>query len=173
MTNSKPVKTPCYPLSRLVPHFGVALFDPTMYRSLVGALQYLTFTRLVLAFSVYQLYQFMSKPTSAHLEDAKRVLRYIRGTLNHGICFSPGPLTLTTFSNADWVGDHTDRCSTTGLLVFLGPNPISWSAKKQNTVSRSSTKAEYKALATSAAELSWLQILFKELKIFLPYVPVI
>ena len=58
-------------------------------------------------------------------------------------------------------------------MVFLGPNPISWSAKKRPTVSRSSTETEYRALATTAAELSWLRILFKELRIFLPHVPVI
>ena len=173
MENSKAVKTPCCSTSRLVPHSGVPLSDPTVYRSMVGALQYLTFTRPDLAFSVHQLCQFMSNPTSLHLEAAKRALRYLRGTLHHGICFSPGPLSLTAFSDADWAGDPTDRRSTTGLLVFLGPNPISWSAKKQPTVSRSSTEAEYRALATTAAELSWFRILFKELKIFLPYVPVI
>ena len=115
----------------------------------------------------------MSKPIFAHLEAAKRVLRYIKGTLHHGICFSPSALTLTAFSNVDWAGDPTNRHSTTGLLVFLGPNPISLSAKKQNTMSRSFTEVEYRALATSAVELSWLWILFKELKIFLPYIPVI
>ena len=72
----------------------------------------------------------MSKPISTHLEVAKRVLRYIRGTLDHGISFSPGPLTLTAFSDANWVGDPTDRRSTIGLLVFLGPCSISWFAKK-------------------------------------------
>ena len=63
--------------------------------------------------------------------------------------------------------------STTGLLVFLGPSPISWSSKKQTTVARSSTEAEYRALATIAAEVSWLRILFKELHLFLSHVPVI
>ena len=89
------------------------------------------------------------------------------------ISFTPGPLTLTVFSDADWARDPTNRCSTTGFLVFLGPNPISWSAKKQSTVSRSSTESKYRALATTAVELSWLQILFKELRIFLRHVPVI
>ena len=173
MENAKPTKTPCCPSIRLVPHSGVASSDPTEYRRMIGALQYLTFTRLDLAFSVHQLCQFMSKPTSSQLEVAKHVLRYITGTLHHGINFFPGPLTLTAFSNVDWARDPTDRRSTIGLLVFLGSSPISWSAKKQNIVSRSSIEAEYRALATSAAKLSWLRILFKELKIFLSRVPVI
>ena len=115
----------------------------------------------------------MSCPTTVHLEAAKRVLRYIRGTLSHGISFTPGPLTLTAFSDADWAGDPSDRRSTTGLLVFLGPSPISWSSKKQTTVARSSIEAEYRALATTTVEVSWLCILFKELHIFLSYVPVL
>ena len=70
MENSKAVKTPCCSSSRLVPISGVPLSDPTMYRSMVGALQYLTFTRPDLTFSVHQLCQFMSKPTLVHLEVA-------------------------------------------------------------------------------------------------------
>ena len=115
----------------------------------------------------------MSNPITIHLEAAKRVLRYLRGTLHHGISFSPGPLTLTAFSDVDWAGDPHDRRSTTGLLVFLGPSPISWSSKKQTTVARSSTEAEYRALASIAAEMSWLHILFKELRIFLSHVLVL
>ena len=84
----------------------------------------------------------MSKPISVHLEAAESVLKYIWGTLHHGISFSPRPLTLTAFSNANWAGDPTDRRSTTDVLVFLGSSPISWSAKKQYTVSRSSTEVE-------------------------------
>jgi len=91
--------------SHLVPHSGVSLSDPSVYRSMVGALQYLTFTRPNLAFNVHQLCQFMSKPTSDHLEAAKRVLKYLKGTLHHEICFSPGPLTLTASSDADWARD--------------------------------------------------------------------
>ena len=93
MENSKPTKTPCYPSTRLLPHDGVSLFDPIEYRSMVGALQYLTFTRPDLAFSVHQLCQFISKPTSTHLEAAKQGLRYIHGTLHQCISFTPNPLT--------------------------------------------------------------------------------
>jgi len=97
----------------------------------------------------------------------------VKGTLNHGIHFSPGPLTLLAFANADWAGDPTDRHSTTGFIVFLGSNPVSWSSKKQSTVSCSSTEAKYIALATTAIKLTWLCILFKELRLFLYHVPVL
>lgn len=125
MENSKPTKTSSCPSTCLVPYDGVTVSDPTQYRSMVGALQYLTFTRPDIAFSVHQLCQLMSHPTTTHLEAAKRVLRYIKGTLHFGISFTPSPLTLTAFSNADKAGDPSDRHSTTSLLVFLGPNPIS------------------------------------------------
>ena len=101
MKNSKPTKTPSCPSTRLVPHDGVTLSDLTQYRSMVGALQYLNFTRPDIAFSVHQLCQFMSHPTTTHFEAVKRVLRYIRGTLNFRISFTPSPLTLTAFSDSD------------------------------------------------------------------------
>ena len=173
MENSKPTRTPCCPNVRLTPFDGSILPDPSEYKSMVGALQYLTFTRLDLAFSVHQLYQFMNTPASSHLEAAKRVLRYVRGTLHFGIHFALGPLTFSTFSDADWAGDPTDGKSTTSMVIFLDSSPISWSSKKQSTVSQSSTKAEYRALASTTAELAWLRTLFKELKLFLPHIPVL
>ena len=135
MHNSKPTKTPCCLATKLTLDSSLCLSDPSTYRSMVGALHYLTFTRPDLAFSVHQLCQFMQFPTTTYLEAAKRVLRYVRGTLSYGIYFSLGPLTLTAFTDVDWVGDPFDRKSTTGFMVFLGPNPISWSSKKQTTVS--------------------------------------
>ena len=101
MENSKPTKTLSCSSTHLVPLDGVLLSDSFQYRSMVGALQYLTFTRPNIAFSVQQLCQFMSCPTTTHLKAAKRVLRYIRGTLHFGISFTPGPLTLTAFLDAD------------------------------------------------------------------------
>ena len=93
--------------------------------------------------------------------------------MHFGIDFAPGPLTFSAFFDADWAGDPTDRKSTTGMVIFLGSSPISWSSKKQSTVSRSSIEAEYRALASTAAELAWLRTLFKDLKLFLPHIPVI
>ena len=105
----------------------------------------MTFTRPNLAFSVHQLCQFMHHPTSTHFEATKLVLRDVKGTIHHGINFSPGPLTLSAFTNADWARDPSNRRSTIGFLVFLVSSPMSWSSKMQSTVSCSSTEAKYKA----------------------------
>uniref|UniRef100_A0A2N9FFT0 Reverse transcriptase Ty1/copia-type domain-containing protein n=1 Tax=Fagus sylvatica TaxID=28930 RepID=A0A2N9FFT0_FAGSY len=112
-------------------------------------------------------------PTSTHLTAAKRVLRYIKGTLYHGIAFTPGPLSLSVFSDADWAGDPNDRRSTLGLLVYLGSHPITWFAKKQPIVSRSSTESEYRALATASAEVCWIRTLLKDLEIYLSQPPIL
>lgn len=85
----------------------------------------------------------MQFPTDQHLAIAKRILRYVRGTLTTSLQFNPGPLSLFAFTNVDWAGDPSDRRSTTGYLVFLGSSPISYSTKKQYTIFRSSTKVEY------------------------------
>ena len=93
-----------------------------------------------------QFLKFMHAPTDIHLMAAKRVLRYLRGSLHLSITFSPGSLELHAYSDVDWVGDPHTRRSTTGYIVFLGTNPLTWVSKKQPIVSRSQTEAEYRAL---------------------------
>jgi transposase InsO family protein len=173
MLDSKPAKSPSCPNTRLSLHEGDLLPDPHGYRSLVGGLHYLTFTRPDISFSVHQVCQYMSAPTTVHLAAAKRILRYIRGTLFHGVAFTPGPLHLSAFTDADWAGDPDDKRSTLGFLVYLGSNPITWSAKKQPTVSRSSTESEYRALAIASAELCWIRTLLKDLGIFISQTPIL
>ena len=170
MTSYKAAST-LFPIShKLQASSEDLLSDPTPYRSLVDALQYATFTRLDITYVVNQVCQYMHKPTAptaTHLAAAKRILRYLQGTLHLGIHFQSGSPALITFTDSDWVGDPYDMRSTTGITVFLGNNPITWVSKKQHIVSRSSTEAEYQALATRAAELAWLRQVLCDLGIFL------
>ena len=171
MVDCKPCKTPCSPNQHLLPNDSSPLSDPSSYRSLVGAFQYLTFTRPDLSFAVQQACQYMCSPTQNHLQAAKRILRYIRGTLHFDIAFTPGFPSLSAYCDANWAGDPVDRRSISGIVVFFRNCPITWSAKKQSTISRSSTEAEYRALASTVAELYWIRMFLRDLGIFLSTPP--
>jgi hypothetical protein len=93
--------------------------------------------------------------------------------MQFGISYTRGDLQLKAFSDADWAGDPNDKQSTTGLVVFMGNNPISWSSKKQQTISRSSIEGEYRALSFTSAELDWIKQLLAFLHISLPGVLVL
>lgn len=104
----------------------------------------------------------------------KRILKYVKGTINHDIVFTKTTtLSLTYFSDADWVVNPNDRQSTSCYCVFQGNNLISWSAKKRPTVAKSSTKFEYRSLAHSAAELPWILYILKDFHISIPQTPII
>jgi hypothetical protein len=83
----------------------------------------------------------------------KWVLRYLKGTVNHGLFYTPSPLQLHAYYDSDWAGNLDDISSTSGYGVFLGRNLVSWSSKKQNVVSYSSIEAEYRSMALVMAEV--------------------
>lgn len=168
MDKSKPIDTPMSSTEKLSVEFGdkLGLEDSTRYRSVVVALQYLTLTRPDISFAVNKVCQFLHAPTTFHWSAVKRILRYVRGTANFGLGIGrSSSMLVSAFSDADWAGCVDDRRSTGGFAVFPGDNLISWIARKQATVSRSSTEAEYKALANATAEMLWVQKLLVELKI--------
>jgi hypothetical protein len=163
MTDCKPCSTPV-DLNPKLPSDGVPVADPTDFRSLAGALQYLTFTRPDLSYAVQQICLHMHDPREPHLAALKRILRNVRGTLHMGLLIRPSSQhELIVYSDADWAGCPDTRKSTSGFAVFLGDNLISWSSKRQNTVSRSSAEAEYRAVANAVAEATWLRQLLTEL----------
>jgi histone deacetylase 1/2 len=166
MDKCKAVDTPLPSTQKLSIKDGDALGpeDSTKFRSLVGALQYLTMTRPDISFAVNKICQFLHSPTTVHWSAAKRILRYIQGTLHLGLKIGvSNSRVVSAFSDADWAGCIDDRRSTGGFAVFFGNNLISWAARKQPTVSRSSTEAEYKALANATAEMMWVQKLLTEI----------
>jgi hypothetical protein len=168
MASSNIVSTPMLPTDKLMLASGDPLSaeDSTRYRSVVGALQYLSLTRPDISFCVNRVCQFLSAPTTAHWAAVKRILRYLHATSYLGLCITKTESSLlSAFSDADWAGNPDDRRSTGGYTIFFGGNLISWSSRKQPTVSRSSTEAEYKAVANATAEVIWIQVLLRELGI--------
>ncbi|XP_056697386.1 uncharacterized mitochondrial protein AtMg00810-like [Spinacia oleracea] len=131
MGTCKPAATPVNTNAKLSADSGPSVQDPTHYRSLAGALQYLTFTRPNIAYAVQQVCLFMHDPREPHFNALKRILHYIQGTIDHGLHLYPtSTLHLITYTDADWGGCPDTRRSTSGYCCFLGDNLISWSSKR-------------------------------------------
>ncbi|KAI3815032.1 hypothetical protein L1987_14684 [Smallanthus sonchifolius] len=163
MTSCKPVVTPVDTKGKL-PATGPEFEDPSLYRSLAGALQYLTFTRPDISYAVQQVCMHMHSPRLPHWDSLKRIIRYLRGTSHLGLTL--GPLTSTSlraYTDADWAGCPDTRRSTSGYCVYFGNNLLAWSSKRQSTISRSSAEAEYRGIANVVAEICWIQNLLLEL----------
>ncbi|XP_017239877.1 secreted RxLR effector protein 161-like [Daucus carota subsp. sativus] len=132
---------------------GVPLNDATPFRQLVGSLIYLTITRPELCYSVSVVSQFMQHPTYQHWDAAKRILRYIKGTLDYGLMYrNCEKIQLVGYTDADWAGSVEDRHLTTGYCFSMGSSMVSWCSKKQPVVALSSTEAEYVAASMAAQE---------------------
>lgn len=163
---AKPSRFPVEQNASLIQDDGRLLEDTSQYRRLVGRLIYLTITRPDLVYAVHVLSQFMDKPRQPHLDAAHQVLRYLKQTPGQGILLpSTGPLELIAYCDADWARCKDTRRSITSYCIFLGNAPISWKTKKQSTISRSSAEAEYRSMAITCCEITWLQYILKDLHV--------
>ncbi|CAA7049695.1 unnamed protein product [Microthlaspi erraticum] len=132
--------------------------DVKLYRGMIGSLLYLTASRPDLCFSVGVCARYQAKPKQSHLQAVKKILRYVKGTVNLGIFYSKGSnRNLAGYCDADWAGCADDRKSTSGGCFFLGNNLIAWLSKKQNSVSLSTAEAEYIALGSCCTQLIWMR----------------
>lgn len=140
--------------------------DPTVYRQLIGKLNFLVHTRPDLAFAVQLLSQFNQQPCQAHYDAAIHVLKYIKGSLHQGLLFNKTQdFKLEAFCDSDWAACPLTRRSVSGFFILFGGSPIYWKSKKQATVSLSSAEAEYRSMRRVCAELSWLTRLLSELQV--------
>ncbi|XP_058068505.1 uncharacterized mitochondrial protein AtMg00810-like [Magnolia sinica] len=166
MDGAKPTSNPFSPNTKLHNNDSEPFDNATLYRSVVGALQYATITRLDLSFFINKVCQYMQQPTLAHWTAVKRILRYLKDTLDLCLPIARSKsFHILAFPDADWAGCIDDRKSMGGHAIFLGPNIVFWSFKKQRVVACSSTEAEYRALADAIAEITWLQSLLHELHV--------
>jgi hypothetical protein len=153
MTDCKPCSTPMDLKAKLAADSGPPVRDPSQFRSIAEALQYLTFTRPDIAYVIQQVCLHMHDPRESHLTAMKRILRYLRGMPDYGLLLRRLRSTdLVVYTDADWASCPDTRRLTSGYAVFLGDNLVSWSAKRQTIVSRYSAEAEYRVVANGVAE---------------------
>ena len=118
--------------------------NPSLYRSMIGNLLYLTASRLDISYSVGVRARYQAHPKESHMTALKRIIKYVKTTAEFGVWYSKDTSdVLVRYSDADWVGNADDRKSTSGGCFYVGNNLVSWMSKKQNSISLSTTEAEY------------------------------
>ncbi|XP_050139286.1 uncharacterized mitochondrial protein AtMg00810-like [Malus sylvestris] len=164
MEECKPISTPVECGVKLTKHDEGESVDPTFYKSLVGSLRYLTCTRPDILNAVRLVNRYMENPTTTHLKTAKRILRYLKGTVNFGLFYSSSDnYKLVEYSDSDWAGNSDNRKSTTGFVFFIGDTAFTWMSKKQLIVTLSTCEAEYVVATSCVCHAIWLRNLLKEL----------
>lgn len=165
MEDCKPVSTPSDPNQKLTKCDEAIDDERFPYRQLIGSLMYLaTATRPDICYALGMVSRYMEHPKAIHVNAAKRIIRYIKGTLDHGILYNnSNAYCLNGFSDSDYAGNLDTRRSTTGYAFFIDTGIISWCSQGQKCVTLSTTEAEYVAGAEASKELIWLKRLLNEL----------
>ncbi|CAA7030828.1 unnamed protein product [Microthlaspi erraticum] len=143
---------------------GALLADPEVYRRLVGRLVYLAATRPDLTYAIHVLSQFMQSPREEHWLAALKVVRYLKGTIGQGILLrAESSMHFSGWCDSDYAACPLTRRSLTSYIVQCGSSPIVWKTRKQDTVSRSTAEAEYRAMTEVTCELRWMKGILSEM----------
>ncbi|XP_074362299.1 secreted RxLR effector protein 161-like [Apium graveolens] len=159
MWNCNATKLPMDPMENISKDEGGRCVDTTHFKSMIGGLRYLVHTRPDIAYSVGIVSRYMEKPTEMHLLAVKRILCYVRGTLNHGLVYNRGSGSelLIGYSDSDLAGHVEDRRSTGGMVFYLDDGLVTWASQKQRSVALSSCEAEFMAATAAACQAIWLR----------------
>lgn len=160
MEESNAVKNPIIPRTKLTKDENGEKVDETMFKQLARSLMYLTVTSPDLIFGVCLLSRYMASSRVSHWAAAKRILRYLKGTMEFGILYRRGESSspnLMAFMDSDYAGDLDDRRSMIGCVFLMASGAISWASKKQPVVALSTTEAEYIAASFCATQYVWLR----------------
>ncbi|KAL0423852.1 UNVERIFIED_CONTAM: putative mitochondrial protein [Sesamum radiatum] len=164
LLQGRSVTTPLAPGLKFGTESGRALQDPGKYRRLIGRLLYLGFTRPEICHAAQQLSQHVQHPCQQHLDAALHLVRYLKASPSTGLFFpSNNDFKLKAYCDADWAACPLSRRSLTGYCIFLGISPVSWKTKKQTTAARSSAEAEYRSMAATTCEITWVTNVLQDL----------
>lgn len=164
MADCNEAKYPMEPKLSLTKNEDEATVDATKFRSLIGSLRYLIHTRPDLSYSVGVVSRYMESPRESHLKAVKHILRYVKGTIKHGLVYRQGgDGNLVGYSDSSHGMDRDDGKGTTGMAFYLSGNLVTWSSQKQRTVALSSCESEFMAATSAACQALWLRNLLKEL----------
>ncbi|XP_028072970.1 uncharacterized protein LOC114275174 [Camellia sinensis] len=165
MIDCKPINTPVECGVKLTKHENGENVDATLFKSLVGSLRYLPCIRLDILFGVGLVSRFMEALTMTHFKAAKRILCYVKGTIDFGLSYSSSnEYKLVSYCDSDCTGNLDDRKNTSGFVLFVGNIAFTWSSKKQSIVALSTCEAEYVAVTSCTCHAIWLRNLMKDLQ---------
>ncbi|CAM8917015.1 unnamed protein product [Rhodiola kirilowii] len=164
--NCSPISTPMDTSVKILPNMGEAV-SQLEYSQVIGCLMYaMTSTRPDIAYVVGKLSRYTSNPSTHHWEAIRRVLKYLKGTMNHGLTYASFPSVLEGYTDASWITNLEDHSSTSGWVFLLGGGTISWALKKQTCIISSTMESEFIALTAVGKEVEWLRNLVYEIPLW-------
>ena len=158
LESASSVRTPMNPNVKLTVDLLGKSVDPSLYRSMIGSLLYLTASRPDISYSVGVCSRYQSNPKESHMTALKRIIKYVKTIAEFGVWYSKDTSdVLAGYSDANWAGNADDRRSTSGGCFYVGNNLVSWMSKKQNSILLSTAEAEYIAIGSCCTKLLWMQ----------------